>query len=391
MGICLSARIKAESLPNTEGSDSKNSSSSSVLPTPRSEGEILQSPNLKSFTFADLRMATRNFRPDSVLGEGGFGSVYKGWLDENTLAAARAGTGIVVAVKRLNQEGFQGHREWLAEVNYLGQFCHPNLVKLIGYCLEDEHRLLVYEFMPKGSLENHLFRRGSYFQPLSWYLRLKVALGAAKGLAFLHSAETQVIYRDFKASNILLDSNFNGKLSDFGLAKDGPTGDKSHVSTRVMGTYGYAAPEYLATGHLTAKSDVYSFGVVLLEVLSGRRAIDKNRPSGEHNLVEWAKPYMANKRRVFRILDNRLEGQYTLEVAQKVANLAARCLSGDPKFRPSMDDVVKELEQLKAQSKGKGNTQANTSKASRPRRRNAGDANASDAYPRPSGSPLYAK
>nr|GMD18888.1 probable serine/threonine-protein kinase PBL10 [Ipomoea batatas] len=308
MGICLSARIKAESLPNTglsskyvsaEGSDSKNSSSSSVLPTPRSEGEILQSPNLKSFTFSDLRMATRNFRPDSVLGEGGFGSVYKGWLDENTLAAARAGTGIVVAVKRLNQEG------------------------------------------------------GSYFQPLSWYLRLKVALGAAKGLAFLHSAETQVIYRDFKASNILLDSNFNGKLSDFGLAKDGPTGDKSHVSTRVMGTYGYAAPEYLAT--------------------------------------EWAKPYMANKRRVFRILDNRLEGQYTLEVAQKVANLAARCLSGDPKFRPSMDDVVKELEQLKAQSKGKGNTQANTSKASRPRRRNAGDANGSDAYPRPSGSPLYAK
>nr|GMD12439.1 protein kinase APK1A, chloroplastic-like [Ipomoea batatas] len=263
MGICLSARIKAESLPNTgsglsskyvsaEGSDSKNSSSSSVLPTPRSEGEILQSPNLKSFTFADLRMATRNFRPDSVLGEGGFGSVYKGWLDENTLAAARAGTGIVVAVKRLNQEGFQGHREWLAEVNYLGQFCHPNLVKLIGYCLEDEHRLLVYEFMPKGSLENHLFRRGSYFQPLSWYLRLKVALGAAKGLAFLHSAETQVIYRDFKASNILLDSNFNGKLSDFGLAKDGPTGDKSHVSTRVMGTYGYAAPEYLATGMVSS-------------------------------------------------------------------------------------------------------------------------------------------
>ncbi|XP_019178561.1 PREDICTED: protein kinase APK1B, chloroplastic-like [Ipomoea nil] len=400
MGICLSARIKAESPPNTglsskyvsaEGSDSKNSSSSSVLPTPRSEGEILQSPNLKRFTFADLRMATRNFRPDSVLGEGGFGSVYKGWLDENSLAASRPGTGIVVAVKRLNQEGFQGHREWLAEVNYLGQFCHPNLVKLIGYCLEDEHRLLVYEFMPKGSLENHLFRRGSYFQPLSWYLRLKVALGAAKGLAFLHSAETQVIYRDFKTSNILLDSNFNGKLSDFGLAKDGPTGDKSHVSTRVMGTYGYAAPEYLATGHLTAKSDVYSFGVVLLEVLSGRRAIDKNRPSGEHNLVEWAKPYMANKRRVFRILDNRLEGQYTLEVAQKVANLAARCLSGDPKFRPSMDDVVKELEQLKAQSKGKGSAQANTSKASRPRRRNAGEANASDAYPRPSGSPLYAK
>ncbi|KAI5342540.1 hypothetical protein L3X38_010415 [Prunus dulcis] len=115
--------------------------------------------------------------------------------------------------------------------------------------LEDEHRLLVYEFMPRGSLENHLFRRGSYFQPLSWNLRMKVALGAAKGLAFLHSSKTKVIYRDFKTSNILLDSNYNAKLSDFGLAKDGPTGDKSHVSTRVMGTYGYAAPEYLDTGH----------------------------------------------------------------------------------------------------------------------------------------------
>lgn len=154
----------------------------------------------------------------------------------------------------------------------------------------------------------------------------------------------------------------------------------------------YLTPfESCGVGHLSAKSDVYSFGVVLLELLSGRRAIDKNRPSGEHNLVEWAKPYLANKRRVFRILDNRLEGQYALEVAQKVANLAARCLSGDPKFRPSMDDVVKELEPLKEQSKGKGNTHGNTSKGSRPRRRNAGDANASDAYPRPSASPLYAK
>ncbi|KAE8678912.1 Protein kinase APK1A [Hibiscus syriacus] len=312
MGICLSARIKAEIPSNTglssnydsgEGKDTSSTSSKvssvSVALTPRSEGEILESTNLKSFTFANLKMATRNFRPDSVLGEGGFGSVFKGWIDESSFTASKPGTGLVIAVKRLNQEGFQGHKEWLAEVNYLGQLHHPNLVKLIGYCLEDEHRLLVYEFMPRGSLENHLFRRGSYFQPLSWSLRMTVALGAAKGLAFLHSAETKVIYRDFKTSNVLLDSNYNAKLSDFGLAKDGPTGDKSHVSTRVMGTYGYAAPEYLATGHLTAKSDVYSFGVVLLEMLSGRRAVDKNRPSGEHNLVDWAKPYLANKRKIF--------------------------------------------------------------------------------------------
>lgn len=321
-------------------------SSASVPPTPRSEGEILQSANVRSFTFNELKTATRNFRPDSVLGEGGFGSVFKGWIDENTFAPTRPGTGMVIAVKKLNQEGFQGHREWLAEVNYLGQLLHPNLVKLVGYCLEDEQRLLVYEFMPRGSLENHLFRRGSHFQPLSWNLRMKVALGAAKGLAFLHSDKAKVIYRDFKTSNVLVDSNYNAKLSDFGLAKDGPTGDKSHVSTRVMGTYGYAAPEYLATGHLTAKSDVYSFGVVLLEMLSGRRALDKNRPSGEHSLVEWARPYLTNKRRIFRILDARLGGQYSLVGAQKAAALALQCLSGDSRNRPSMEQVVAALEQL---------------------------------------------
>ncbi|WOL16509.1 protein kinase APK1A, chloroplastic-like isoform X2 [Canna indica] len=331
---------------NVLSGSSSRVSSSSVPPTPRSEGEILSSSNLKSFTFNELRIATRNFRPDSVLGEGGFGSVFKGWIDEHTLLAARPGTGMVIAVKKLNQEGFQGHREWLAEVNYLGQLSHPNLVKLVGYCLEDEQRLLVYEFMSRGSLENHLFRRSSYYQPLSWSLRMKVALGAAKGLAFLHSEKAKVIYRDFKTSNVLLDSSYDAKLSDFGLAKDGPTGDKSHVSTRVMGTYGYAAPEYLATGHLTAKSDVYGFGVVLLEMLTGRRAIDKNRPTGEHSLVEWAKPYLTSKRRIIGILDSRLGGQYSLAGAQKIAALAGQCLSMDAKCRPTMDQLVVALEQL---------------------------------------------
>ncbi|XP_030537597.1 probable serine/threonine-protein kinase PBL9 [Rhodamnia argentea] len=406
MGICLSARIKAES-PYHTGTNTKSigtsendlssngskGSSVSVPPTLRSEGEILQSSNVKNFSYADVRMATRNFRPDSVLGEGGFGSVFKGWIDENSFAAAKPGTGMVIAVKRLNQESFQGHREWLAEVNYLGQLYHPHLVRLIGYCLEDEHRLLVYEFMPRGSLENHLFRRGSYFQPLSWNLRLKVALGAAKGLAFLHSAQAKVIYRDFKTSNILLDSSYNAKLSDFGLAKDGPTGDKSHVSTRVMGTYGYAAPEYLATGHLTARSDVYSFGVVLLEMLSGRRAVDKNRPSGEHNLVEWAKPYLSNKRRVFRVLDNRLQGQYIMEEAHKTATLALRCLSMDAKFRPSMDEVVTALEQLQDSKVSENAGISRPSSGQRIRRRSADDVSARTravAYPRPSASPLYA-
>ncbi|GKV32881.1 hypothetical protein SLEP1_g41446 [Rubroshorea leprosula] len=387
----VSSKYVSSDVNDTSGTSSKGSSVR-IPSTPRSEDEIIHSANLKNFSFAELKMATRSFRPDSMLGEGGFGSVFKGWIDEHSLTASKPGNGMVIAVKRLNPESFQGHQEWLAEVKHLGQLHHPHLVKLIGFCLEDEHRLLVYEYMPRGSLENHLFRRGSYFQPLSWSLRLKVALGAAKGLAFLHGAETKVIYRDLKASNVLLDSNYNAKLSDFGLAKDGPTGDKSHVSTRVMGTYGYAAPEYLATGHLTAKSDVYSFGVVLLEMLSGRRAIDKNRPSGEHNLVEWARPYLANKRKIFRVLDNRLESQYTMEVAFKAATLAMRCLSSDAKFRPSMDEVVAELEQLQ-DSNAPESTQSNAREKHRSRRHSTGDTSTrptTAAYPRPSASALYA-
>ncbi|KAI3517363.1 hypothetical protein L1887_16577 [Cichorium endivia] len=376
MGSCFSVGLKIES-SRLDG----KVTSASVPPSPRSprsQTEILQSGNLKPFSFNVLKMATRNFRPDSVLGEGGFGSVFKGWIDEQTLTAAKPGTGTVIAVKRLNQEGLQGHQEWLAEINYLGQLNHPNLVKLIGYCLEDDHRLLVYEFMPRGSLENHLFRRSSYFQPLSWNLRIKVALGAAKGLAYLHSPEAKVIYRDFKSSNILIDSHYNAKLSDFGLAKDGPVDGKSHVSTRVMGTYGYAAPEYMATGHLTARSDIYSFGVVLLEILTGRRCIDKNRPSGEQILVEFAKPYLTSKRRILHIMDPRLSGQYSPTVAMRAAILAMKCLLKEPKHRPSADEVVKALEQLQDLQK--------TADSSRREPVRKPVDKKPDSYPRPAGS-----
>ncbi|CAH1438619.1 unnamed protein product [Lactuca virosa] len=352
MSSCFCVWSKIES---SELDCNKVLPAATVLHSPRSQAEILKSPNLKSFSFNVLRTSTRNFRPDSVLGEGGFGLVFKGWIDEHSLSAAKPGTGTVIAVKRLNQEGLQGHQEWLAEINYLGQLHHPNLVQLIGYCLEDDQRLLVYEFMSRGSLENHLFRRSSYFQPLSWNLRLKVALGAAKGLAYLHSPDAKVIYRDFKCSNILIDSNYNAKLSDFGLAKDGPIDGRSHVSTRVMGTYGYAAPEYMATGHLTERSDIYSFGVVLLEILTGRRCIDKNRPPNEQILVDFVKPYLISKRRILQIIDQRIDGQYSSDVAMRAAILAMKCLAREPKYRPSAGELVKALEHLQELQKASEN------------------------------------
>ncbi|XP_074559626.1 putative serine/threonine-protein kinase PBL8 [Curcuma longa] len=299
-----------------------------------------------AFTLFELETITKSFRTDYVLGAGGFGTVYKGYIDENVRVGLKS---LPVAVKVLNKDGHQGHREWLTEVNFLGQLRHPNLVKLIGYCCEDDHRLLVYEFMFRGSLENHLFRKTT--APLSWATRMSIALGAAKGLAFLHNAERPIIYRDFKTSNILLDSDYTAKLSDFGLAKAGPEGDETHVSTRVMGTYGYAAPEYVMTGHLTARSDVYSFGVVLLELLTGRRSMDKTRPSKEQSLVDWALPKFNDKRKLLQIIDPKLEDQYSVRAAQKACSLAYYCLSQNPKARPLMSDVVETLEPLQS-SKG---------------------------------------
>eukprot|EP00250_Pteridium_aquilinum_P013783 c21571_g1_i1 orf=1-696(-) len=232
MGNCWVAPVKAESPahdnPSQHGKGSEltqngSSNGSKYIPS-TDDGDPLRTStsnnNLKTFPFSVLKAATRNFRPDSVLGEGGFGCVFKGWIDEQGFMATRPGTGLVIAVKKLNLEGLQGHKEWLAEVHFLGQLYHANLVRLIGFCAEDDHRLLVYEFMQRGSLENHLFRRGSYNQALSWAIRIKIAVGAARGLAFLHEAERPVIYRDFKTSNILLDLHYNAKLSDFGLAKD---------------------------------------------------------------------------------------------------------------------------------------------------------------------------
>ncbi|XP_004297955.1 PREDICTED: probable receptor-like protein kinase At5g15080 isoform X3 [Fragaria vesca subsp. vesca] len=366
MGRCLSPKTKMDnstSGTSTQYEDSKStndtiynhavapgalssttSNTESALSTPKAPEELIVASQLRRFTFNELKSAAKNFRPENLLGEGGFGCVYKGWISETGTSPTKPGIGLPVAVKTLNHDGLQGHKEWMAEVIYLGELLHPNLVKLVGYGIEDDKRLLVYEFMPRGSLENHLFRRNL---PLPWSIRMKIALGAAKGLAYLHEeSERPVIFRDFKTSNILLDADYNAKLSDFGLAKDGPEGEKTHVSTRVMGTYGYAAPEYVMTGHLTSKSDVYSFGVVLLELLIGRRSMDKNRPQGEHNLVEWARPHLGDRRRYYRLIDPRLEGRFSIKGAEMAFQLAAHCLSRNPKARPLMSEVVQVIKPL---------------------------------------------
>ncbi|KAK4561959.1 hypothetical protein RGQ29_004706 [Quercus rubra] len=329
-------------------------------------GQILPAPNLRIFSFTELKVATKNFRPDTVLGEGGFGQVFKGWLEDK--GQSKSGNGMVIAVKKLNSESLQGFQEWQSEVNFLGRLSHPNLVKLLGYCWEDRELLLIYEFMQKGSLENHLFGRGSAVQPLPWDIRLKIAIGAAWGLAFLHTSDKQVIYRDFKASNILLDgpidyyiifsycSHFQPLCTPIfpfvnpPLTIDpplGPSARQSHVTTQVMGT-NYAAPEYVATGHLYIKNDVYGFGVVLVEILTGLRALDTNRPSGKHYLVDRVKSYLSERRKLKQIMDSQLEGKYPSKAVFHISQLALKCLAAEPKHRPLMKEVLEKLERFEA-------------------------------------------
>ncbi|KAJ4962397.1 hypothetical protein NE237_022336 [Protea cynaroides] len=294
----------------------------------------------RSFTFHDLATATRNFKPTNLIGEGGFGRVYKGRLD----------SGQIVAVKQLDENSLQGNQEFVVEVLMLSLLHHTNLVNLIGYCTDGDQRLLVYEYMPMGSLEDHLYDLEPDRAPLEWNTRIKIAVGAARGLEYLHcKANPPVIYRDLKSANILLDKNFNPKLSDFGLAKLGPVGDNTHVSTRVMGTYGYCAPEYAMSGKLTLKSDVYSFGVVLLELITGRKALDLTKAHGEQNLVVWSRPYFKDRRKFSQLVDPMLQGRFPVRCLHQAIAITVMCLQEQPNFRPIIGDVVVALEYLASQ------------------------------------------
>ncbi|GAV71382.1 Pkinase domain-containing protein [Cephalotus follicularis] len=296
----------------------------------------------QTFRFDELAAATGNFRSSCFLGEGGFGKVFKGHLEKLNQ---------VVAIKQLDRNGLQGIREFVVEVLTLSLADHPNLVKLIGFCAEGDQRLLVYEYMPLGSLENHLHELPPDRKPLDWNIRMKIAAGAARGLEYLHEKmKPPVIYRDLKGSNILLGEGYHAKLSDFGLAKVGPSGDKTHVSTRVMGTYGYCAPDYAMTGQLTFKSDIYSFGVVLLELITGRKAIDHTKDHKEQYLVAWARPMFKDRRNFSHMVDPILQGQYPVRGLYQALAIAAMCVQEQPNMRPGISDVVMALNYLASQT-----------------------------------------
>ncbi|KAG2323604.1 hypothetical protein Bca52824_016817 [Brassica carinata] len=284
--------------------------------------------SVKTFTLSELEKATDKFSAKRVLGEGGFGRVYHGSMEDGT----------EIAVKLLTRDNQNRDREFIAEVEMLSRLHHRNLVKLIGICIEGRTRCLIYELVHNGSVESHL-HEGT----LDWDARLKIALGAARGLAYLHEdSNPRVIHRDFKASNVLLEDDFTPKVSDFGLAREATEGSE-HISTRVMGTFGYVAPEYAMTGHLLVKSDVYSYGVVLLELLTGRKPVDMSQPSGEENLVTWARPLLANREGLEQLVDPRLAGTYDFDDMAKVAAIASMCVHQEVSHRPFMGEVVQAL------------------------------------------------
>uniref|UniRef100_A0ACD5XMX5 Uncharacterized protein n=1 Tax=Avena sativa TaxID=4498 RepID=A0ACD5XMX5_AVESA len=285
------------------------------------------------YELEELEAATGGFRQASVVGEGGYGTVYRGVLAD----------GEVVAVKFLFDHKGQAEQEFKVEVEAIGKVRHKHLAGLIGYCAEGPKRMLVYEFVENGNLEQWLHGDVGPVSPLTWETRLRIAIGTAKGIAYLHEGlEPKVVHRDIKSSNILLDKKWNPKVSDFGMAKVlGP--GSSYVTTRVMGTFGYVAPEYASTGMLNESSDIYSFGVLLMELISGRSPVDYNRPAGEVNLVEWFKG-MVGSRRVEDLVDPRIQPAPAARALNRVLLVCLRCIDSDAHKRPKMGQIVHMLE-----------------------------------------------
>ncbi|ESW29441.1 hypothetical protein PHAVU_002G070900 [Phaseolus vulgaris] len=287
------------------------------------------------FSYEKIAEITNGFSSENIIGEGGFGYVYKASMPD----------GRVGALKILKAGSGQGEREFRSEVDIISRIHHRHLVSLIGYCISEQQRVLIYEFVPNGNLNQHL--HGSELPILDWSNRLKIAIGSARGLSYLHDGcNPKIIHRDIKSANILLDNAYEAQVADFGLAR--LTDDaNTHVSTRVMGTFGYMAPEYATSGKLTDKSDIFSFGVVLLELITGRKPVDPMQPLGQESLVEWARPLLLHAVQTGdfgQLVDLRLQQQYNENEMFKMIEAAAACVRHSAPKRPSMVQVIRALD-----------------------------------------------
>lgn len=294
--------------------------------------EELEIHNVKFYTYKELRIATEDFSPANKIGEGGFGSVYKGRLKNGKIAA----------IKVLSAESRQGVREFVTEIKVISEIEHENLVKLYGCCVEDNHRILVYNYLENNSLALTLLGGNRSNIQFNWKTRSKICIGVARGLAYLHEeVRPYIVHRDIKASNILLDSDLSPKISDFGLAKLIPA-NLTHVSTRVAGTIGYLAPEYAIRGQLTRKADIYGFGVLLIEIVSGRCNTNTQLPVGEQYVLErtWD---LFERRELVVLVDQSLNGDFDAEEACRFLKIGLLCTQDAPKLRPTMSSVVKML------------------------------------------------
>ncbi|GAB4859838.1 hypothetical protein Ancab_011318 [Ancistrocladus abbreviatus] len=334
-------RIKAAVTSNTTGSlfTQTPSSTGSRTSSGMANSHVIESGNLV-ISVQVLRKVTNNFAPENQLGRGGFGVVYKGELEDGTKIAVKRMEAGVISSKALD--------EFHAEIAVLSKVRHRHLVSLFGYSTEGNEKLLVYEYMPKGALSRHLFHwKNLNLEPLPWKKRLVIALDVARGMEYLHSlAQQSFIHRDLKSSNILLDDEYRAKVSDFGLVKLAPDREKS-VATRLAGTFGYLAPEYAVTGKITTKVDVFSFGVVLMELLTGRMALDEERPEESRYLVEWFWRIKSSKEALMAAIDPAVDvEEEAFESISAITDLAGHCTSRDPNHRPDMGHAVSVLASL---------------------------------------------
>ncbi|KNA07540.1 hypothetical protein SOVF_170800, partial [Spinacia oleracea] len=294
--------------------------------------------HVKRFSFRELQTATGNFNPKNILGKGGFGVVYKGCLPNKTM----------IAVKRLKDPSFTGEVQFQTEVEIIGLALHRNLLRLYGFCMTPNERLLVYPYMPNGSVADRLRDPCGDRPTLDWRKRLHIAQGAARGLLYLHEqCNPKIIHRDVKAANILLDESFEGVVGDFGLAKLLDRRD-SHVTTAVRGTLGHIAPEYLSTGQSSDKTDVFGFGILLLELVTGQKTVDTGKGQAQKGMMfEWVKSLYEEKK-LDMLVDRDLKSSFNIDELEKTVELALRCTQANPTLRPKMSEVLKILEGIAA-------------------------------------------